>query len=67
MNRKTPLESDGKIVNAREISRILGFSYKKTLSLLQNNTIPCIRVGRQFISTKSQILNWVDNSIGHSF
>ena len=47
-----------------DLYRILPFGEKKVRALIKAGEIPVIKVGRNYITTKKKIEEWIENSIG---
>ena len=58
------LSLDDKILGLEDLYEILPFCEKKIRQLIASGELPVMKVGRDYITTKKKIFDWVEKNIG---
>lgn len=56
----TNIDSLGDVLNAEDISNVLGIGYVKSLKLIKYGGIPHIRIGNTYRVSKTNFLTWLN-------
>ena len=57
-------ERNKDIIGLKDIYEILPFGKKKILKLIHSGELPVVKIGRTYITTKKQLIKWVESHLG---
>lgn len=57
-------ERNKDIIGLKDIYEILPFGKKKILKLIQAGELPVLKIGRTYITTKEQLIKWIESHLG---
>ena len=57
-------ERNKDIIGLKDIYEILPFGKKKILKLIHAGELPVLKIGRTYITTKEQLIKWVESHLG---
>lgn len=52
------------ILNQNDLLKILPFKRTKLFELLRSKEIPTVKIGRDYIITRTALLNWIEENLG---
>lgn len=55
---------DKDIIGLKDIYEILPFGKKKILKLIHAGELPVLKIGRTYITTKEQLIKWIESHLG---
>ena len=53
------------IIGLKDLYDILPFGEKKIRKLIASQELPVVKVGRNYITTKRKLIEWIEINIGH--
>ena len=56
--------SDDKILGLQDLYEILPFGEQKIRKLIEAKELPVVKVGRDYITTKRKLLEWIEQNVG---
>lgn len=57
-------EHENEILGLEDLYRILPFGEQKIRKLIASQELPVVKVGRNYITTKRKLLEWIEQNIG---
>lgn len=57
-------EYENEILGLEDLYRILPFGEQKIRKLIASQELPVVKVGRNYITTKRKLLEWIEQNIG---
>ena len=57
-------ERNKDIIGLKDIYEILPFGKKKILKLIHSGELPVLKIGRTYITTKEQLIKWIESHLG---
>lgn len=57
-------ERNKDIIGLKDIYEILPFGKKKILKLIHAGELPVLKIGRTYITTKEQLIKWIESHLG---
>lgn len=55
---------DNEILGLQDLYKILPFGEQKIRKLIASQELPVVKVGRDYITTKRKLLEWIEQNIG---
>lgn len=55
---------DNEILDLHDLYEILPFGEQKIRKLIASQELPVVKVGRNYITTKRKLLEWIEQNIG---
>lgn len=55
---------DNEILGLHDIYKILPFGEQKIRKLIASQELPVVKVGRNYITTKRKLFEWIEQNIG---
>lgn len=52
------------ILNQNDLLKILPFKRTKLFELLRSKEMPTVKIGRDYIITRTALLNWIEENLG---
>lgn len=56
---------DNEILGLEDLYKILPFGEQKIRKLIASQELPVVKVGRDYITTRKKLLEWIEQNIGH--
>lgn len=57
-------DHENEILGLEDLYRILPFGEQKIRKLIASQELPVVKVGRNYITTKRKLLEWIEQNIG---
>lgn len=54
------------VMHLKDIIKFFGYSEKKTRDLIRTGVLPVIKIGKDYVTTRKQLLDWLDKYKGHT-
>ena len=60
------IDPDDVILRVSEVQELIRLGENKTRDLMRRQVIPCVIVGRCYLTTRKTVLRWLVSSLGHN-
>jgi hypothetical protein len=61
-NNNIPLTDLNDVIDAKDISKVLGIGYAKALWFIRFSGIPFLKIGRTYLIAKVNFIQWVNST-----